>query len=48
MMHHTYNTPRRAVALLSLAAFCATACAAELTVVNFGGANGDAQKAAFN
>lgn len=47
-MHHTFNTPRRAVALLSLAAFCATAGAAELTVVNFGGANGDAQKAAFN
>ncbi|EBA50480.1 putative polyamine ABC transporter, periplasmic polyamine-binding protein [Burkholderia pseudomallei 305] len=48
IMHHTFNTPRRAVALLSLAAFCATAGAAELTVVNFGGANGDAQKAAFN
>ncbi|AOJ84317.1 spermidine/putrescine ABC transporter substrate-binding protein [Burkholderia savannae] len=47
-MDHTFSTPRRAVALLSLAAFCTAAGAAELTVVNFGGANGDAQKAAFN
>lgn len=37
-----------AVGALALALGSAQAMAAELTVVNFGGANGDAQKAAFN
>jgi len=43
-------TPRRAAIVLALVltGAAAGASAAELTVVNFGGANGEAQKAAFN
>ena len=41
-------TARRTALALALVAFGASATAAELTVVNFGGANGDAQKVAFN
>jgi putative spermidine/putrescine transport system substrate-binding protein len=37
-----------AVGAVALALGAAQVNAAELTVVNFGGANGDAQKAAFN
>lgn len=37
-----------AAATLALAFGATAAAAAEVTVVNFGGANGDAQKAAFN
>jgi putative spermidine/putrescine transport system substrate-binding protein len=37
-----------AVGAIALALGAAQANAAELTVVNFGGANGDAQKVAFN
>ena len=47
-MNRTRFTARRIAVALTLAAFGASASAAELTVVNFGGANGDAQKAAFN
>ncbi|MDR8732234.1 ABC transporter substrate-binding protein [Burkholderia pseudomultivorans] len=47
-MNRTRFTARRTAFALALAVFGASASAAELTVVNFGGANGDAQKAAFN
>ena len=39
---------RCAIGAVALALGAAQVSAAELTVVNFGGANGDAQKAAFN
>lgn len=39
---------RHSALALTLAAFGTSVSAAEITVVNFGGANGDAQKVAFN
>ncbi|MCA8311458.1 ABC transporter substrate-binding protein [Burkholderia sp. AU28942] len=47
-MNAAHSTARRTALALALAVVGASATAAELTVVNFGGANGDAQKAAFN
>ena len=47
-MNGASSTARRTALALALAVVGASATAAELTVVNFGGANGDAQKAAFN
>lgn len=47
-MNRARITGRRTALALALAVVGASASAAELTVVNFGGANGDAQKAAFN
>ena len=47
-MNRARITARRTALALALAVVGASASAAELTVVNFGGANGDAQKAAFN
>ncbi|GBH23797.1 ABC transporter substrate-binding protein [Burkholderia vietnamiensis] len=47
-MNGASTTARRTAPALALAVVGASATAAELTVVNFGGANGDAQKAAFN
>ncbi|CAM2165088.1 Gamma-aminobutyric acid-binding protein [Paraburkholderia sacchari] len=47
-MNRACFTPRRTALALILAVCGASASAGELTVVNFGGANGDAQKAAFN
>ena len=47
-MNRASFTARRTAVALALAAFGVSAAAAELTVVNFGGANGDAQKVAFN
>jgi putative spermidine/putrescine transport system substrate-binding protein len=48
MKSRKLSTGRHASLTLMLAASAATASAAELTVVNFGGANGNAQKVAFN
>lgn len=47
-MNRASFTARRTALALALAVFGASASAAEITVVNFGGANGDAQKVAFN
>lgn len=47
-MNRASFTARRTAFALALAVFGASASAAEITVVNFGGANGDAQKVAFN